>query len=169
MELRHLDQKLRTIKSEVSVLLQKKNPDYKPEEIDKIFHRFDDAAGSVNKTMDKAKTQHQSAQLASILGKKIELDIKSRLMEKKKEEKREPEKQTGPRSISEELYGGSILEKRVRWDGSIVYQEEAPSLMRAESRQEEPKYFMKTLSTIREQPELVRRASYIPEEEYFNP
>jgi hypothetical protein len=169
VELRHLDQKLRTIKSDMSGLLQKKNPDYQPEEIEKIFHRFDDAAGTVNQTLEKAKTQHQSAQLASILGKKIELDIKSRLEDKKKEEKREPEKPAGPRNITEELYGGSMLSKRVRWDGSIVYQEEAPSLMRAESRQEEPKYFMKTLSAIREQPELTRRASNIPEEEYFNP
>ena len=64
MELRHLDQKLRNIKSDMSGLLQKKNPDYQPEEIEKIFHRFDDAAGTVNQTLEKAKTQHQSAQLA---------------------------------------------------------------------------------------------------------
>ena len=62
-----------------------------------------------------------------------------------------------------------MLSKRVRWDGSIVYQEETPSLLRAESQQEEPKFFMKTLSTIREQPEFTRRASNIPEEEFFNP
>jgi hypothetical protein len=62
-----------------------------------------------------------------------------------------------------------MLSKRVRWDGSIVYQEESPSFMRADSRQEEPKYFMKTLSTIREQPEFTRRPSYTPEEEYLSP
>ena len=90
----------------MSGLLQKKNPDYQPEEIEKIFHRFDDAAGTVNQTLEKAKTQHQSSQLASILGKKIELNIKSRLDEKNREEKREPEKLTGPRNITEELYGG---------------------------------------------------------------
>lgn len=90
----------------MTVLLHKRNPDYKPDEIEKIFHRFDNAAGTVNQTLDKAKTQYQSVQLASILGKKIELEIKSRLDEKtKKDEKAEAEKQTGPRNITEELYG----------------------------------------------------------------
>ena len=81
MELRHLDQKLRTIKAGMTALLQKKNPEYQDDEIEKIFRRFDGASGTVNQTLDKAKTQHQSAQLASILGKKIQLDMKSRLEE----------------------------------------------------------------------------------------
>jgi hypothetical protein len=50
---------------------------------------------------------------------------------KAKDQKREEPK--GPKSITEELYGGPLLHKRNRWDGSIIYQDEAPSLLRAES------------------------------------
>ncbi len=48
MELKHLDSKIRQIKSEMAILIQRKNPDYKPDEIEKIFHRFDNVAGNVN-------------------------------------------------------------------------------------------------------------------------
>ena len=78
IDLKHLDQKVRDIKADVTAVLYKKNPDYKAEEIEKIFHRFDDVAGNVSHTLEKAKAQHQSVQLASILGKKIEIDIKNK-------------------------------------------------------------------------------------------
>jgi hypothetical protein len=58
VDIRHLDQKIRDIKQDMAAILYKKNPDYKPDEIEKIFHRYDNAAGNVSQTLDKAKNQH---------------------------------------------------------------------------------------------------------------
>jgi hypothetical protein len=58
VDLRNIDQKVREIKADMTSLLQRRNPDYKPEEIEKIFHRYDNVAGNVNQTLDKAKTQY---------------------------------------------------------------------------------------------------------------
>jgi hypothetical protein len=55
--------------------------------------------------------------LASILGKKIELDIKSRMEEKKNT----GEGAKGPKTITEELYGAPLLHKRSRPDGLFAY------------------------------------------------
>lgn len=112
-----MDKKVRSIKSEMTGILLKKNPDYKPEEIEKIFHRYDNVQGTVNQTLDKAKTQYQSVQLASILGKKMELDLKSKMEESQKQK----EGLKGPKTITEELYGGPLLNKRSRPDGMFAF------------------------------------------------
>ena len=60
-------------------------------------------------------------QLASILGKKIELEIKNRIEEANTKtaqgEKAKTEKHVGPRNITDEVYGGSMLQKRNKWEG----------------------------------------------------
>lgn len=66
-----------------------------------------------------------------MLGKKIELDIKSKLEAANKE--KEEKKQSG--SIADELFGGrteGILNKRTKWEPD---------------QQEEPVYFKKSITT----------------------
>jgi hypothetical protein len=62
-------------------------------------------------------------QLASILGKKIELELKNRIEEANSKNEQENKAKTvvGPRNITDELYGGSMLQKRNRWEGSLFY------------------------------------------------
>ena len=113
----------------MTFLLEKKNPDLKQDEIEKILNRF--SGQETAKSLEKAKEKHQSVQLAGLLGKKIELDIKSKV-EAANKEKQEEKKMTS--SIADELFGGrneGTLHKRPNWEPE---------------QQEEPVYFKKSLT-----------------------
>ncbi len=69
VDLKHLDKKVRDLKHQMTHLLLKRNPDMRPDEIDKIFSRYDNK--EVSTTLDKAKEKCQTAELSQLLGQKI--------------------------------------------------------------------------------------------------
>lgn len=146
VDLKRIDQRVRELKHQMTHLMMHRNPDMRPDEIEKIFHRYDHS--EVNQTLEQAKEKYQTAELAQLLGKKI--DILSCCKTSEEEEKAKPHKH----SISQELYGKhestSMLSKRSKWDGpTFGAVDETPSFMKPLRREESSGlYFTKTLSNI---------------------
>lgn len=118
-QLFHVDQRVRQLKNETSLLIQRKNPDLAREDVDKIFNRYSNAV--VDQTLKTAQDKQSGAKLASVLGQKLAIGIKQRA-EREEELKKKL-------TIAQELCGaddewGAIGTKRRAPVG--LYSEETP-------------------------------------------